>query len=184
MHVSRLLVAIVICLAGCVGEPARLSVISEPSEVTTRVSVRSVLVGEISLPEYANASEIVRESEAGLIESVPDLIWADVPENAMANALVNNLSQITNVAVARAPWPLSSFPDAELTIRVERMLLRADGQLHLRGQFAIRRDDGQWAERIRNFDFTVPVRGPELPDIASAHASAWRQLAEQIAGQL
>lgn len=184
MYGTRFLVALVFALAACGPGPARLSVTSEASAVSERVSVSSILVGEVSLPDYANATEVLRESEAGLIEAVPDLIWADIPENAMANALVRNLSQITNVSVARAPWPLSSFPDAELTIRVEQMLLRSDGQLHMSGQFAVRRDDGSRAERIRTFEFAVPVEGLELPDLARAHASAWRQLAEQIAGQL
>ncbi|WP_224816382.1 membrane integrity-associated transporter subunit PqiC [Hasllibacter sp. MH4015] len=184
MKLAQIMFAFVLCLAGCGGEPARLSIGPTTSVMETRVSVRSVVVGDISLPEYANASEVVRETEGGLIETVPDLIWADIPEDAMANAVVRHLSDITNVPVARAPWPLSSFPDAELTIRAERMLLRADGQLHLTGQFAIRRDDGSWAERIRGFNLTVPVLGPGLPDLAQAHAEAWRQLSEQIAGQL
>lgn len=184
MHLLKILAPLIIALAGCAGQPALLSVASEPSQMTTRVSVTSVLVGEVSLPDYANASEIARQAEDGLIETIPDLIWADVPDNAMANALVSNLSQITNASVARAPWPLSALPDAELTIRVERMLLQADGQLHLAGQFAIRRDEGPWAERIRSFEFAVPVQGPTLPDLARAHATAWRLLAEQIAGQL
>lgn len=184
MKFAWIMGAFVLALAACGGEPARLSIAPAVSEMQTRVSVSSIAVGDISLPEYANASEVVRENESGLIESVPDLIWADVPEDAMANALVRHLSQITNVPVARSPWPLSSFPDAELTVRAERMLLRADGQLHLAGQFAVRRDDGPWGERIRSFDVVVPVRGPELTDIAEAHAEAWRQLAEQIAGQI
>ncbi|MEJ6387913.1 PqiC family protein [Gymnodinialimonas ulvae] len=184
MKAARIMTFFVLVLAGCGGTPGRLSVPAAPSEMQVRVSVSSVVVGEISLPEYANASEVVRETEVGLIETVPDLIWADVPEDAMTNALVRHLSQITNVPVARAPWPLSSFPDAELTVRTERMLLQADGQLRLSGQYAIRRDDGPWAERIGDFDLSVPVRGDDLPALADAHAVAWRQLAEQIAGQL
>ncbi|MBF9044348.1 hypothetical protein HKCCE4037_13475 [Rhodobacterales bacterium HKCCE4037] len=148
------------------------------------MSVRSVVLADISLPEYANGSDVVRQAEDGLIEPLPGLIWADIPEDAMANDIVRHLSRITNVPVARAPWPLSSFPDAELTIRADEMLLRADGLLHLTGQFAISRDDNPWADRIRSFDVTVPVTGTELSDIADAHAQAWRQLSEQIAGAL
>ncbi|MBY4894018.1 PqiC family protein [Rhodobacteraceae bacterium N5(2021)] len=184
MNLARITIALVVCLAGCGGDAARLSVSPAVSEMQTRVSVRSVAVADISLPEYASASEVVRETEGGLIEVVPDLIWADVPEDAMANAVVRHLSQITSVPVARTPWPLSSYPDAELTIRAERMLLGANGQLHLSGQFAIRRDDGAWAERIRSFDIAVPVRGEDLPALADAHGEAWRALSEQIAGQL
>lgn len=185
MPLARITMAfLVLFLAGCGGQPARLAVSPAASEMQTRVSVRSVEVGDISLPDYANASEIARETEGGLIESLPGLIWADVPEDAMANAMVRHLSQITDASVARAPWPLSSLPDAELTIRAERMLVRADGQLYLSGQFAIRRDDGARAERIRSFDITVPVGGADLPALADAHGRAWRELAEQIAGEL
>lgn len=184
MKLVQILVVSVLVLAGCGGQPARLSIEPSASTLQARVAVRSVVVGDISLPEYANASEVVREGESGLVETVPGLIWADVPEDAMANAIVRHLSQITSVPVARAPWPLSSLPDAELTIRAERMLLGADGRLHLSGQFAVRRDEGVWAERIRSFDIAVAVQGTELTDLAEAHADAWQQLAEQIAGQL
>lgn len=184
MNLIRIAIALVLCLSACSATPARLSVGEAVSEMQAQVSVRSIVVGDIALPEYANASEIARETADGLIEVVPDLIWADVPEDAMANALVRHLSQITNASVARAPWPLSTFPDAELTVRAERMLVRADGRLHLSGQFAIRRDDGPRGERIRSFDITVPVQGEGLPALAEAHAQAWRTLAEQIAGQL
>ncbi|MEM7721125.1 MAG: PqiC family protein [Pseudomonadota bacterium] len=184
MRAATLLIVAVLTIAGCAANPARLSVPPEPSAVSERVSARSVLVGDISLPEYANAPEVVRETEDGLIETLPGVIWADVPQDAMANAIVRNLSQTTGVSVARAPWPLSSFPHAEVTIRVERMLLEVGGQLDLSGQFAIRRDGGAGSERIRTFDLTVPVAGAELTDIADAHATAWRALAEQIAGDL
>ncbi|MEJ6394830.1 PqiC family protein [Gymnodinialimonas sp. 2305UL16-5] len=184
MKFIPLFIALALGLAGCAGDPSRLSVTAAPSEMSVRVAVRSILVGEIALPEYANAQEVVRQSEDGLIEAVPGVIWADIPEDAMANALVRNLSQITNASVARAPWPLANLPDAELTVRVEQMLVRFDGQLSLSGQFAVRRDDGPWGERLRTFEIAVPTTGQNLPDLADAHAVAWRQLAEQIARQL
>ncbi len=176
--------AFILTLAGCGGDPSRLTVTHAPSVMEERVSVRSLVLADISLPEYANGSDVVRETEQGLIEPLPGLIWADIPEDAMANDIVRHLSSITDRPVARAPWPLSSFPDAELTIRADEMLLRGDGVLRLTGQFALSREDNPWSDRIRSFDVRVPVRGPELSDIADAHAQAWRQLAEQIAQEL
>mgnify|MGYP001804069798 FL=1 len=148
-----------------------------------RASARSIVVGDVRLPEYADASEVVRESPDGLIESV-GVIWADTPADALSNALVRNLTQITGAQVAGAPWPLDGLPDAELTVRVERMLVRVDNQLHMSGQFAVRRDAGAWAERLRNFDIRVPVTGEGLMAISNAHATAWRRLAEEIAPNL
>jgi len=169
---------------GCGGTPARLAVSPETSELRLRPSARSIVVGDVDLPEYADASEVVRETPEGLIETVGDIIWADAPADALSNALVRNLSEITGASVASAPWPLDGFTDAELTVRVARMLGRVHNHLPTTGHVAVRRENGPWAERLRSFDIRVPVVGEGLLALADAHAVAWRQLAEEIAPNL
>lgn len=184
MMKAAILVALGLVLAGCGGTPARLAVEGETSALSLRPAARSVVIGDVSLPDYASATEVTREGDSGLIETLSDVIWADVPEDALGNALVRNLGQITGVPVAVAPWPLDGRPDAELSVRVERMLAGADGRLRMSGQFAVRRDAGGRAETIRRFDIAVPVAGTDPLALAAAHGVAWRQLSEEIAPEL
>lgn len=168
-------------LAGCAAQPSRLAVSPETSALSVRPAARSVLVGEVAMPDYAAGPEVVREDTTGLIEAYPDIVWADLPEGALANALVRNLSGITGARIARAPWPLDTLPDAELTVRVERMLVGVDNRLQMAGQIAVARRAGPQAEQLRNFDIVVPLGGAGVLDLAQAHAVAWRRLAEEIA---
>ncbi len=184
MRAAALLAPLAIVLAACGGDPARLAVATETSTMTDRSAARSILVGEVTLPEYAEASQVVVQTPDGLIEAVEDVIWADTPSRAMTNSLVRNLSAITGAQVAAGPWPLMDLPDAELTVRVERMLLTADGTLRMSGQYAVRRDVGPGGEQLRGFDIAVPVADPGLGTLSAAHGMAWRLLAEEIAPTL
>ncbi|SMX44460.1 PqiC family protein [Actibacterium lipolyticum] len=173
-------------LAGCSGEPARLAIAPETSALKVRSAARSVSVAEVSLPAYAEAVEVAVQGENGLVGLVPGVIWADTPPRALTSGLVRNLTAITGAEVAAAPWPLDGNPDAELTVRVEQMLVTADGMLRLTGQYAVRRDSftTDRSGSISSFEIAVPTGSPELADIARAHDAAWRQLAEDIARSL
>ncbi len=176
--------ALALLLAACSGEPARLAVPPETSDLRVRASASTVSVTEVTLPAYADASEIAVQTATGLIEPVGGVLWADDPPRALTNALVRNLGAITGAAVAADPWPLDGNPAAEVTVRVEQMLVGADGVLRLTGQFAVRRDAFVAPGRLRSFAIAVPVASTELPDIARAHDAAWRELAEEIARNL
>lgn len=178
------LLAALFVVAGCGAEPARLAVDPLTSAMNVRSAARSVMVGEVRLPEYAEAPEVTIEAPSGLLEVIPDVIWADVPSDALSASLVRNLSAITGARVAAEPWPLDEFPDAEVTVRVERMLLRANGLFSLTGQYAIRRDQGRGVELIRAFDIAVPLQNGDLNGLARAQSAAWLALAEAIAPAL
>ena len=152
---------------------------------TLRVDARAttVVVNDVSMPEYAINQEIpVQEPGGGLIADT-DRLWADLPDRALQVALARHLNVITDAEVSIEPWPLSGFPDAEVTITVEDMIVRADGAVSFTGIYAIR-DEVRRTGQIEVFAIAAPVPGSGYAAIVAAHESAWLELAERIARQL
>lgn len=169
-------------LMGCGADPQLVLVEQETSTLRERTQSRTVEIVEVSLPDYATKDDIAIATPEGPVVLLPDTLWADEPERAMTGALVRNLSAITNAQIAASPWPLSGYPEAELTVRVEQMLVSSANALTLSGQFAIGREEGR--QVIKPFDVSVPLVALGAGDVARAHASAWRKLAELIAKDL
>ena len=157
-----------------------------PPPVTTdlRVNVRAntVMVNEVSIPEYAVNQEIPIQQPDGSLTTDTDKLWADLPDRAMSGSVTRHLNTITDAQVAVEPWPLSGFPDVEVSIFVTDMIVQANGQLRMAGSFALNRENGRG--QIDTFDIFVPVLDLEYTTIIAAHEAAWLQLAEQIAREL
>ncbi|WP_371156728.1 membrane integrity-associated transporter subunit PqiC [Jannaschia sp. 2305UL9-9] len=157
-----------------------------PPPVTTdlRLNVRAdtVMVNDISIPEYAINQEIPLQRADGSLFTDTDKLWADLPDRAMAGALTRHLNQITDASVAVEPWPLSGFPDVEVTVFVEDMIVQANNSLRLTGTYALRRETDRGS--IETFALTVPVADQSYTAIIAAHEAAWLRLAEEIARKL
>lgn len=169
-------------MLGC-GTPDVLVPVN-PATSTERVQARSgsVEIIEVSLPSYASSDALAVVAADGTLLALPNTVWADDPERAMTAALVRNLGAITDAQVAASPWPLLDIPEAELTVRVEQMLVDTRPALILTGQYAIGREEGR--QIIKPFEITVPVVGEGTAQIARAHANAWTELSEMIARDL
>ncbi len=175
------LLALVI-LAACASSSPQVVVDPQSSPLRLRTSASSVMVRDISLPTYAQASEIsVRTADGTLVETT-GRVWADEPTRAMTGAMVRNLGVITGAQVSAEPWPLEGYPDLELTIRVEHMFAREDGSVTLSGYYAVRPEARRGA--IRQFDLTLPAPETGGKDPAAAYEAAWTKLAEAIARDL
>ena len=175
--------AAIALLAGCAGGVGPQVVIDpKTSELRVPARVGSVMLRDISLPAYAQATEISVRSAGGTLVEKKGAVWADEPARAMTGAMVRNLSSITGAQVAAEPWPLEGYPDVELTVRVEHMFARDDGSITLVGYYAIRREHGR--SLIRQFDITRPPDPGAPDDLALVHEAAWADLAERIARDL
>lgn len=170
-------------VAGCAGGTSPQVVIDpKSSELRVPARVGSVMLRDISLPAYAQATEISVRGDNGTLVEKKGAVWADDPARAMTGAMVRNLSVITGAQVAAEPWPLEGYPDVELTVRVEHMFARADGSITLVGYYALRREYGR--SMIRQFDITRPAATEAPDDIALVYEAAWSDLAERIARDL
>jgi len=170
-------------LAGCAGGTGPQVVIDPKTpDLRIPVPVGSIMLRDISLPTYAQTTDISVRTASGTLVAKAGEVWADEPARAMMGAMVRNLGAITGTQVAAEPWPLEGYPDAEVTVRVEHMFAREDGSVTLTGYYAIRRENGRSA--IHQFDIARPPLADTPDDLASAYEAAWADLAERIARDL
>ncbi|MFO6465900.1 membrane integrity-associated transporter subunit PqiC [Jannaschia sp. KMU-145] len=177
----RLPLALCLLIAAC-GQTQYFT----PPPVTTdlRVNVRAntAMINEPSIPEYAINQEIPIQQADGSLVTDTDRLWADLPDRALSASLMRHLNVITDAQVAVEPWPLSGFPDTEISVFVEDMIVQANGTLLFTGTFALGPETGRG--RIDPFSITVPVVDQSYPTIIAAHEAAWLRLAEEIAQAL
>ena len=177
----RLALPLVLVLAAC-GQTQFFAPLPSVSELRLNVRPDTVMINEASIPEYAINQEIPIQQPDGSLLADTDKLWADLPDRALAGSLMRHLNAITDAQVAVEPWPLGGFPDAEVSIFVEDMIVLAAGSLRFTGSYAIRREeaDGQ----VETFAIDVPMSGADYVTIIAAHEAAWLQLAEQVARDL
>ena len=167
-------------LTACSGGPTRVAL--PRVEVGERIPSRfaSIEVREVTLPLYAAQEEIAFAREGGAIETQSGLLWADDPTRAVTLELTRGVGQVTGATVASEPWPFDEAADAILDVRVEDMVVQANGEFRLTGQAYV----APRGERGRSQFFAVRVpldSAAELGGIAQARASAVGELARGLA---
>ena len=178
----RLLFALPVALAAC-GQTLYFAPPPAQSELRVNVRAASVQVNEISIPEYAINQEIPIQQADGSLITDTSRLWADLPDRAMLASLVRNLNTIIDAPVAAEPWPLSGFPEVEVSVFVDDMIVQSNGALRLTGTYAFKSETGR--DRIETFGVVAPVADvSNYSAIIAAHEATWVQLAEQIARAL
>lgn len=179
-----LFAALPLSLVAC-GETAGRYMLDAPAtQQRTRVPVSRIEVRDVTLPDYASASEIMLQSEDGALFPLKGAIWADDPMRAVTLALARNLDTVTTATVAGEPWPLDAYPDVRIDTRIERMVARADGQFELSGQYSIAAPDQAVRESINRFQILQPLSGNTPVAVAQATSAALLTLSQQIAARL
>ena len=178
----RLTLALCTILAAC-GQTQYFTPPPSTSALRLAVTAETVMVNEATVPEYALNQEIPIQQPDGALLADTGRLWADLPGRALQGALTRHLNAITGARVAAEPWPLSGFPDAEVSTFVDDMIVQANGILRFTGSYAIRSELGR--DRVGVFAITVPVASVEsYAAIVAAHEVAWQRLAEQVARNL
>ena len=180
---TRLLAAAMMLTVASCGETLFYAATPITSDLRVNARANTVMVNAVSMPEYAINQEIPIQRTDGSLVTDGDRLWADLPDRALQVALSRHLSQITGSQVSVEPWPLSGFPEAEVSVTVNDMIVRADGTLRFNGSFAIR-DELRRGGRVDLFDIVVPVSGDGFGAIVAAHERAWLELAEDVAAVL
>ncbi|MCK0169042.1 PqiC family protein [Jannaschia sp. S6380] len=176
------LAALLFALAACT-ETQYFAPPPSTTDLRVNVAASTVQVNEISIPEYAINQEIPIQQADGALLTNTDKLWADLPDRAMQASLTRHLNTITDARVAAEPWPLSGFPDVELSVFVEDMIVRATGDIRFTGIYAIRSETGR--DKVGNFALSAPVADLDSYfAIIAAHEAVWLQLAEQLARDL
>lgn len=180
----RHLLILPLLLAACGTPAARYQITEAPAPETRRLAVGSVEVRDVSLPAYAEASEILVEDADGALREIDGAIWADTPSRAVTLALADHLGRGSNARVATEPWPLETPADARVEVRIAQMVARADGTFGLSGNYALTSFDGLIRDRIERFDIAIPLASAAPRDIATATSAAVRALADDILARL
>ncbi|MBT0959451.1 membrane integrity-associated transporter subunit PqiC [Alphaproteobacteria bacterium KMM 3653] len=168
-------------LTGCGGATDLVAVNEPTAKGSYRVSLSTLELREPSLPSYALADEISVEAEDGTLVSIPDVLWADKPERAIALELTRHLSGLTRARIAASPWPFEALPEGTLDLRFETLLARANGSFQVTGQYFVGRLDAG-PERSGFFDLSVPIAEPVSPvTVSQARGRAIALLAEDLA---
>lgn len=176
------LLPLALLLAGC-GETLYFSPPTTVSDLRVNAAASSVQINRVSVPEYAINQEIPVQQADGSLTTDTSRLWADIPDRALQGALTRHLNAITDARVAAEPWPLSGFPDSEVSVFVNDMIVRANSTLSLTGTYAIRSEAA--GDRVETFAILAPVTDIDsYTAIIAAHEVAWQQLAEQMARDL
>lgn len=179
--IKPLLFGLAIALSACGGTPDLYTVAPLQTEQKQRIGFKSVEVRDVSLPTYAGANEIAVQDVSGKLVTSSDILWADSPERAVALELTRHLARMSGARVASEPWPFEAFPDAQLEVRFESLIARADGQFQATGQYFVS-DEASRRDRSGLFDLTQPfdiAAGPQA--IAAARGRVILELAEYLA---
>ncbi len=175
--------AVAILLAACTSNKDMYLIDATDAVAKQRVAARSVEVKEVILPAYAAASEIAYQTETGALKTAKGALWAEEPRAAVTRIIAQRLDTGTTASVAPEPWPLLDGPDSTVTVRVDRMVARADGQFELSGQFAVSFSTGG-RDRLRRFTILQPLAGQSPGAISAATGAALAELAADIAKSL
>lgn len=174
------LLTLSLALAACGNAPRYLIDPPAPQQRLT-TQARTIMLRDVSLPEYAAASEIAVQEEGGAVRNARRALWADLPERSLTLALARQLDAALSATVAAEPWPLAGLPDAEIEVRVQQSLAGADTIFRLEGQYYVRAEGVSVGPASAPFAIAVPMAGTEPQDIAAAQSSAIAQLATIIA---
>ncbi|MEI4487253.1 PqiC family protein [Frigidibacter sp. MR17.14] len=167
-------------LAGC--NPPRYTFEPPPSGLRLTSATRSVLVRDVSLPEYASAIEVAVATGDGAVKNAGSALWADQPTRGVSVALARQLDMILSATVSSEPWPLGGLAETEVSVRMSKALGGADGIYRLEGQYYIYSERG--TGQSDRFAIAEPMGGTDAGDIAAAQSRAIGALAEQIARRL
>lgn len=179
--ITLLTLSLSLSLAACAGNAPRYLIDAPAPQHRLNTAARTIMLRDVSLPEYAAASEIARQEEGGAVKNARRAFWADLPQRSLTLALARQLDAALSATVAAEPWPLSGLPDAEIEVRVEQSLAGADNIFRLEGQYYVRADEVAVGPASAPFAIAVPMAGTDPRDIARAQSDALVQLATIIA---
>ncbi|MBV2361591.1 PqiC family protein [Thalassococcus sp. CAU 1522] len=171
-------------LAACGDGTARYIIDPPKPETQVRLRLASIELKDLVLPAHASGPDVMIQSEDGSIVVLGDADWADEPARAYTDRLARSLDEGSTATVAAEPWPLFDRAQAQLVVRIDRMLARADGQFELSAQVAVTSADQVVRDRIERYSVTTPLPSADASGVSSATGAALDLLSDRILAML
>jgi uncharacterized lipoprotein YmbA len=173
--------ALFLALTAC-SETTRYLVDTPPPEAQSkqRLRVATIELKDVALPGHASGPDVMMQAEDGTMVVLGEADWVDEPVRSYTDLLARELDTRSTATVAAEPWPLFDRAQAEIVVRIDRMLARADGQMELSAQVAVTSSDRVIADRIERFVLTTPMPSLDARGVSAASGTVLQMLAGRI----
>lgn len=174
----------VLALAACGGRPDYYLLPAPQAAERVASPASSIAVSDISLPSYAEATEVAALDESGVVSLDRGALWADTPRRALTRHLVAALQTRLRAQIATEPWPELDRPALRIDVVADRLIARPDGAVEFTGQYIIVAPESGSITASERFAITVPPQGAGYPGLFAAHARAIEVLAGDLAAAI
>ena len=142
-------------------------------------------IGPVTVPEYLDRSEIIRQASANQLDLAEFDQWAEPLKASVPRVLADNLSRLLHTdAVALIPGPRRALFDYQVVAEVTRFEATLGGSTRLVARWGILNGDGEQEYVRRQSTITVPVNAPSYDAMVAAMSQALGELSRDIAGAL
>lgn len=140
-------------------------------------------VGPLRLPQYLRQDAMVVRAEPHRLEYRDADLWAEPPENAVADVLRENLARLTGASVVlRYPWRLEATPPRQVAVDVTAFELTGSSEALLAARWELRDAAGALL-RAGSVTYREPAaRG--IDSLAEALSRALLRLSQDIAAAI
>ncbi len=173
-----------LALAGCASPDFYLMPPPQAPSARLTSPVSTISIAEMNLPSYADAIEMARLTEAGVLQLDDSANWADTPRRALSRHLAAALEARLTARVTTEPWPGFDSPGLRIEVTVDRLVGSPETAVEFTGQYVIIVPESGSIYLSDRFSIVANVATPGYVGLADAHGSAVDQLADRIASRI
>jgi uncharacterized protein len=182
-------ILLLLIISGCPrSEPVRLHTLSSLSPTPPRISPKAgatlVAVGPVTLADYLNHPRLtVRTSPHEISRSESDR-WGSSLSAEVSRAATENLAVLLDSESLKVmPWMDIRTADYRIQISISRFERDSEGEIALRGEWALLDKNGGLIASEKTF-VTTAAQGPGAEQTAGAMSTALADMCRQIAAQV
>jgi uncharacterized lipoprotein YmbA len=183
---KRLLIILVVFLAGCGGKTPELTqylLRADASGQTTAPAVVSIGIGELTVAHYIDDPGLVIESSDGEVRAARHHQWAEPLRESLRAYLANEIATASGHPIGSQEHKTSSWK-RRIDIRIDQLHGNVDGEATLVAQWAVIDTARLRLLADKYFSDTEPLGGDGYEALVRAEKTLLSRLAVAIAGSL
>jgi uncharacterized protein len=172
-----------LAVAGCASSPEPQFYALFPDRGDTLASApMEVQLRRPGLPSYLDRPQIVRQEQRGKLEFSGAERWGAPLDDMVASILTQDLGQrLPNARVYRESGAISSSPDAQVEVEVQRFELTENGAVELVAQVAVHWPQAPAADRLAHYALSRATQNRSTEQIVAQMSGLLAELANSIA---